>query len=512
MTRIELDGETLDPKTLWEFSIEALNPKARLEIRLRPDAQERISRASAWVKKITQGNKPVYGINTGFGKFAEVAINKDQLDQLQTNLILSHACGVGPDLSRDLVMAMWIIRLNTICRGNSGVRPETVNFVIKSLESGILACVPARGSVGASGDLAPSAHATLALIGEGFATIPAGESFTRVLAKDALKKNSLEPLKLGAKEGLSLINGTQTTTALALKTWYEGRVLLHTANIAASLSLEGLRGSHHIVDERVLKSRNQPGAVSCGIEMARALSAETEISKSHENCGKVQDPYSLRCAPQVHGAVFDELERAEGVLRNEINSSTDNPLLFPEDHDSISGGNFHAIYTARTSDCLASALTTLASISERRIALAMSPESSGLLPFLVKEGGLNSGFMMAQVTAAALVSESKSLSFPASVDSIPTSDDREDHVSMGPIAGMKSTQIAENVRRVLAIELLAAAQALDLLNLKSSPALERVRKSLRERVPMLERDRVLSIDIEAVAELIHSKEFVKGVF
>jgi len=498
-----LDGHSLQPLAVEDFSRQALIPTAHPKVRLAPIAAERVAKASAFVEDVVRLAKPVYGINTGFGKFAEVAISPDKLVELQENLIRSHAAGYGEPLSRDLVLMMWVLRLNTIARGNSGVRVETVEKICRILETGILAVVPARGSVGASGDLAPSAHMTLACLGEGLCTMPSSKGFVTLPASDALKQAGLSALKLGPKEGLSLINGTQLTTALALRGWSEGRKLLAAGNLAASLSIEGLRASHALFSTEVLEARNQPGALACGQQMKEWTNGSTEISQSHENCGRVQDSYSLRCAPQVHGMLWEELSQSERVIQREINASTDNPLLFPEKNLSISGGNFHAAYTAKVCDNLASALTTFACISERRISLAMSTETSLLPPFLTPDGGLNSGFMMAQVTAAALASECKSQSFPASVDSIPTSGDREDHVSMGPAAGLKLQRIVENVRGVIAIEILAACQALDLLApLKSSPKIQSIHAQVRAQVPRLERDRILSPDIEAVAEMI----------
>lgn len=506
---VTLDGFNLDPKALWQAATRALDPKAVFKIVLSAESVERIKKSEAFVEKIVQKAAPVYGINTGFGKFAEVAISKDQLGELQENLIHSHACGVGEPFDRDIVMSMWLIRLNVLSRGNSGVRLETIQKIIRALEAGILAEVPMRGSVGASGDLAPSAHATLALLGHGTCSRPKGASFERVDASVALKEAGLTPVVLHAKEGLGLINGTQTTTSLALKSWYEGARLLKTANLATALSIEALRGSHAIFNPLIAKARNHQGAVVCAQEVFEWVQGDTEISKSHEGCGRVQDAYSLRCAPQVHGAIWETLHWSEQILKNELNSSTDNPLIFADEGLSLSGGNFHALYTARVSDTLASALTTLSSISERRIALLMSKESSTLPPFLTQNGGLNSGFMMAQVTAAALVSESKTLSFPASVDSIPTSDDREDHVSMGVGAGLKLQQIVSNLTYVLSIELLCAAQALDFLRpLKSSAKLERVHSKIRKTVSKLERDRNLSVDFEAVTRMIKCEDLL----
>lgn len=506
MQKIVLDGDSLDPLDLYAFSKNALNPSAKYSISLSAAAKKRIQLAAAFVSKIVKKDDPVYGINTGFGKFSEVKISQKELADLQKNLIFSHACGVGKPLSRDIVLMMWILRLNTICRGHSGVRLETVEKIIIALEAGLLADIPSRGSVGASGDLAPSAHATLALLGEGTCTRPHKNNFVQEGARSALKALGLKPIELGPKEGLSLINGTQLTTALATKALAEGYSLVKNANLALALTIEGMRASHKIASEPILAARKHPGAIACGEEIRKWLKGKSEIRDSHKNCHKVQDPYSLRCAPQVHGAVLDDLKRAEKILFDEMNSSTDNPLLFPEDELSISGGNFHAVFPARVSDHLASGLCILSSISERRTAQMMSSSSSGLPAFLVKKGGLNSGYMMSHVTAAALVSESKSLCFPAGVDSIPTSDDKEDHVSMGPGAGFKVLKIIQNTRDVLSIEILSALQAIDLLSpLKSTPALENVRTFVRSQVPPLENDRILANEISLVSTFIQER-------
>lgn len=503
MGALELTGYDLDIASLQKFSRAALDPKARLVAKFSKSALENVQKASSFVDAIVGAGKPVYGINTGFGKFADVSIATDQLEQLQKNLILSHACGYGEPLPRNLVASMWALRLNTIARGHGGVRKSTLDAALKLLEANVLAVVPSRGSVGASGDLAPSAHMVLPLLGEGFVSRPRQDGFEIVPSLDALKDLGLSPLKLGPKEGLSLINGTQLTTGLVAAVSERAENLLRHANLALALTIESLRASHGVIDPMILKARNQPGAVTCGVAVADWLQGATEISRSHANCGRVQDPYSVRCAPQVHGCVHDEIEAANLVVRRELNASTDNPLLFPDEGRSVSGGNFHAIYTARAADTLAASLAVLASISERRIALAMSPGSSGHPAFLIADGGLNSGFMMAQVTAAALVSEAKTLSHPASVDSIPTSDDKEDHVSMGPIAGLKALHITDLVRGVLAVEILAGLQGLHLLSpLKSSPRLTRVVALLRQHVAPLTHDRILANDIEAVSRLI----------
>jgi histidine ammonia-lyase len=511
MKKLVLDGFNLNLKEAYEFSALAQKVDAKFKIEISSEARNRVSKCEDFVSNVVKGTKAVYGINTGFGKFAEVSIPRNDLELLQKNLILSHACGVGPELDRQIVLLMWIIRINILCRGHSGIRLSTIEFIISLLEKGILPCVPSRGSVGASGDLSPSAHASLMLIGEGSVTVPhsSGSSFERMTAAEALSKFGFKPISLAAKEGLALINGTQLTSALALIGCAQAKHLLETANFSLALSIEGLRASYAFLDSRVLSNRNQSAASVCGQQIQNHLGSKTEISSSHANCGRVQDPYSLRCAPQVHGAVLADILYSESVIQNEINSSTDNPLLFAEDLACVSGGNFHAIYTSRVCDMLSSALTTLSSICERRIALAMSPESSRLPAFLTENGGLNSGLMMAHVTAASLVSESKSLSFPASVDSIPTSDDREDHVSMGPGAGFKFLQIIRNTRQVLAIEILTASQAIRLLRpLKSSNTIEEFLKTLDPVVPKIGADRILSTDIQAIECLIEKTNWI----
>ncbi len=510
--KIILDGYQLKAEELYLASQLALDPESSLEIELTPEAKERIVKASKFVEKITEGDEAVYGINTGFGKFAEVQVDKDKLHQLQRNLILSHAVGVGTNLPRNIVMMMWLLRLNVMCRGNSGIRLETVEQVIKLLQCGILADIPCKGSVGASGDLAPSAHATLTLLGVGKCSYPHVGSFKNANAKDALQHFGLAAWSLVAKEGLSLINGTQLTTAYSVFGLIEGRMALRHANLALAMSIEALQASHHIFDERILKVRNQVGPIEIAKELSQWLHGPSEVKDDHENCDRVQDPYSLRCAPQVHGAIYDELCQSEEIINRELNSSADNPLLFPEDEESLSGGNFHAIYTARVNDKLASAFATLANISERRIAHMMSRESNRLYPFLIVEGGINSGLMMAQVTAAALVSESKALSFPASVDSIPTSDDKEDHVSMGPLAGQKLMTCLENLNHVVGIEIMSACQALDLrFPLKSTSAIQQAHAIIRADVPYLEHDRVLHNDLMAISSILKSQRLLRGV-
>ncbi len=505
---IILGDGPLTPTKLWECAELALHPSRSLRIRISSAARQRIADAATCVDEMTRRVQPIYGVNTGVGHFAGVVVPPHRIEQLQNNLIRSHCCNVGEPLSRDLVLAMWLIRLNTICLGHSGTRLETVDAIIQLLEAGVLAVVPSRGSVGASGDLSPSAHASLLLLGDGWCTIPQGDEFRRIAAREALQFVGLSSIRLKAKEALSLINGTQLTTALATKAWYEGCRLIRTANLAAAMMIEGLHGSRQSLDHRVLSLHRHQGTIRCGRMIADWIEGPSEIHASHASVKWAQDPYCLRCAPQVHGAVCDELEQGERIIAEEINAAADNPLLFPADEVAICCGNFHAIYTARVCDRLSSALTTLASISERRTNLAMNARRTGLPDFLIDDGGVQSGFMMAQVTAAALVSECKSLSFPASVDSIPTNNDQEDHVSMGPIAGFKALAIAEKVRWVLTIEVLAAAQAIDLrLPRKAAPKIQEVHKAIRRDVPALVDDRVLSTDIEILA-----KRFEEGAF
>lgn len=510
MQSIKLDGESLTIGKLYRFSRSALDAKAKCEIAIDPKVHKRVQAAEKFVHELAHSGDTVYGLNTGFGYFARTRISERDIETLQHNIIRSHACGVGEELPRDTVLMLWLILLNSVCRGHRGLALAKLQAVTKMLEAGILACVPARGSVGASGDLAPTAHAVLATLGEGECTTPKGGAFARMSASAALKARKLKPLSLGPKEGLCLINGTQLTAALAVTLWEEAMQLIQTANLAAAMTIEALRASHHMTDAPLLRESRQKGTWECGQAIAGWLGGDTEVYKSHENCDRVQDSYSLRCAPQVHGMVWDELAHTREIIERELNATTDNPLLFPQRGLVIHGGNFHAIYAARCCDRIGMALATLASISERRVNTAMRSEKSGLPAFLIENGGLNSGFMMVQTTAAALVSECKSLSYPASVDSIPTNNDQEDHVSMGPGAGLKALQIAKQARYVLAIELLVAAQGLDMIRpLKTSPQLEKVKAKIRKKVPYLDKDRMLSADIEAVHELVKSGALLK---
>lgn len=509
---LTLGDRQLDPGTLWEIARTAMHSDACWEIAFSSEANERMRRSAELVASMSEGDALIYGVNTGFGHFAERRIPKNQLQQLQVNLIRSHACGVGEEVSRDIVLALWLLRMHTVSQGFSGIRRETVNFCIRLLNAGILGCVPARGSVGASGDLAPSAHAVLPLLGEGFCTRPLaeGEGFERVSAEQALAQLHLNPFQLSAKEGLVLINGTQYTTALAIKVWFEARHLLRVANLAAAMSMEATGGALSVLDDAVLQTHH-PETLAVGREMAGWLVGSVYGRGAEAERRFIQAPYCLRCAPQVHGAVKLAIDMAESTLAAEISAICDNPLVFSDSNDGEihSCGNFHGIYPARVSDSLASALTSLASISERRINMAMDGRLSGLPDFLIKAGGINSGLMMVHVTATALVGECKLLCMPASIDSIPTNCGREDHVSMGPAAGLKALKVIEYVRQILALELMVATQALDLRGTRPLPEnLARIHRLIRQHVPLVVQDRSLSADIAALTNLIYDEPFV----
>lgn len=440
----------------------------------------------------------VYGVNTGFGALAEVRISAAQVRQLQVNLVRSHAAGVDAPLPRDATRAMMLLRAAVLATGRSGARPEVAAQLLAMLAAGVHPVIPRRGSVGASGDLAPLAHLALGLIGEGEVEYQG----QRRPAAEALAEAGLAPMPLEAKEGLTLLNGTQHMTAIGALTVRDAEDTCRIADLAGAMSLEALKGTVVAFDERVVGARPHPGQIAVGAHL-RALLTGSPLAASHVDCGKVQDPYSLRCMPQVHGASRDALGYTRAVLEREANSSTDNPLVFAGGA-MISGGNFHGQPVAMALDFAAIAVAELANISERRVEQLVNPHlSSGLPAFLAPDSGLNSGFMIAQVTAAALVSENKVLCHPASVDSIPSSAGREDHVSMGAHAALKLAQIHDQVRNVLAIELLCAAQGLDLRRpLQSTAPIEAVHAAIRARVPAMMVDRPLAPDIAAVRALI----------
>nr|ELR5132101.1 histidine ammonia-lyase [Providencia rettgeri] len=470
-----------------------------------------IEKSVATVNKIIAEDRTAYGINTGFGLLANTRIATQDLQSLQRSIVMSHAAGVGDPLDDELVRLIMVLKINSLARGFSGIRLEVINALIALVNAQVYPFIPAKGSVGASGDLAPLAHMSLILLGEGKARFEG----KWISAKKALEKAGLKPLTLEAKEGLALLNGTQTSTAFALKGLFEAEKLLLSGIICGALSVEATLGSRKPFDARVQEVRGQKGQIDVAAMFREVLSSSSELAKSHENCVKVQDPYSLRCQPQVMGACLTQIRQAAEVIFIESNAVSDNPLVFTDNGDIISGGNFHAEPVAMASDNLALALAEIGALSERRIALLMDTHMSQLPPFLVNNGGVNSGFMIAQVTAAALASENKALAHPSSVDSLPTSANQEDHVSMAPAAGRRLWEMAKNVTGILAIEWLSACQGIDFREgLKSSEALEKARKTLREQVAYYDKDRYFAPDIEAAIDLINqhklSKLFTKG--
>ncbi|APC12389.1 MULTISPECIES: histidine ammonia-lyase [Providencia] len=470
-----------------------------------------IEKSVATVNKIIAEDRTAYGINTGFGLLANTRIATQDLQSLQRSIVMSHAAGVGDPLDDELVRLIMVLKINSLARGFSGIRLEVINALIALVNAQVYPFIPAKGSVGASGDLAPLAHMSLILLGEGKARFEG----KWISAKKALEKAGLKPLTLEAKEGLALLNGTQTSTAFALKGLFEAEKLLLSGIICGALSVEATLGSRKPFDARVQEVRGQKGQIDVAAMFREVLSSSSELAKSHENCVKVQDPYSLRCQPQVMGACLTQIRQAAEVILIESNAVSDNPLVFTDNGDIISGGNFHAEPVAMASDNLALALAEIGALSERRIALLMDTHMSQLPPFLVNNGGVNSGFMIAQVTAAALASENKALAHPSSVDSLPTSANQEDHVSMAPAAGRRLWEMAKNVTGILAIEWLSACQGIDFREgLKSSEALEKARKTLREQVAYYDKDRYFAPDIEAAIDLINqhklSKLFTKG--
>ena len=495
MTALVLDGAslTLDSLAAWE--------RNRQPVKLADDASERMSANQAFVRKAIDEDRTCYGINTGFGAFARQRISAENVIALQYNLVRSHACGVGEPLAPHLVRRLMLLKANSLAVGHSGIRPQVVKVMLDLLNNDILPVIPERGSVGASGDLAPLAHLALALIGEGEAM----QGTKRLEGADVLKAAGHEPIELAAKEGLALLNGTQLSAALALEGLFRGRHLLRTAIVAGAMSVEGLAGSFSPFDARIHEVRRMPGQIAVA-EQFRNLLTDSDIHDSHAGCDRVQDPYALRCMPQVFGAAWDTLDHVASKLELELNSVSDNPLIF--DGDVISGGNFHAEPIAFLSDFMAIALTELGSMSERRSDLLVRKVNPKLEMFLVASPGLESGYMIAHVTAAALASENKTLAHPASVDTIPTSAGQEDHVSMAPWAGLKLARIADNLSRILAIELMAAGVAIDqMAPLTTTKPLQAQHARLREFVAKHEGDRRLDIDIEALAAKIDAGEF-----
>jgi len=491
---ITLDGHSLALDHLTAIAYD------HAAVALSESARERVRAARVVVDDFAQHDAPTYGINTGFGSFAEVRIAHESLAELQVNLLRSHAAGVGEPLAIPVVRATMALRANVLAKGFSGIRLETLDLLLALLNRGIHPVVPSRGSVGASGDLAPLAHLALVLIGEG----EAWHDDTRETGAAALSRAGLSPVALAPKEGLALINGTQPSTAL-LGLAVDGAMrVARAADIAAALSIDGLQGSTKPFDPRIHDARGVVGQATSADNLRRLL-AGSPINAAHANCGRVQDAYSMRCAPQVHGATREAIAFALRAFHAEANAATDNPMVFTDTRDIISGGNFHGAPIGLAADVLCLGLAQLATISERRADRLVNPASSGLPAFLTRHGGLQSGLMMAQVTAAALASELKTLAHPASVDSIPTSGNKEDHVSMSMTASLKASRAVDLARSVIAIELLCAAQAIDLLApLATSAPLARVHESIRARVPVLDGDRAPSRDITSIASMIEA--------
>jgi histidine ammonia-lyase len=491
---------TLNPGKITLDELNAIHSGV-CQLSLPESARVAIRAAHALVKAAADGDAPVYGVNTGFGKLANKRIDKDQLDALQRNLIRSHSVGVGEPLAPSVMRLMMATKAASLARGYSGCREIVVDTLLAVHNAGLVPCVPSQGSVGASGDLAPLSHMTLALMGEGDMVV----NGVRVPALQALQAAGISPLTLEAKEGLALINGTQTSTALALHALLSFEPVLEAALVVGALTLDAARGSDGPFDPRIHAVRGQPGQIDVA-QYYRELLKGSAIRASHaEGDDRVQDPYCLRCQPQVVGACLDQLRHAARILLIEANAVTDNPLVFPDDGAMISGGNFHAEPVALAADGMALAIAEVGAIAERRIAMLIDSGVSRLPPFLTADAGLNSGFMIAHVTAAALASENKSMAHPASVDSLPTSANQEDHVSMATFAARRLQGMISNTAHILGIELLAAAQGVEFLRpLKSSAVLEEVHALLRKDIPAHDVDRYLAPDIAHATELVRN--------
>ena len=462
-------------------------------------AYDAINKSAAAVQQVIREDRVVYGINTGFGLLANTRIKTEELELLQRSIVLSHSAGFGEYMEDSTVRLMMVLKINSLSRGFSGIRLKVIDAMLKLLNTEVYPCVPKKGSVGASGDLAPLAHMVLPLLGEGEMSYN-----DKILpAKEALKIAGLEPITLAAKEGLALLNGTQASTAFSLEGLFLAEDLFASAITIGSMTVEAAMGSRAPFDDRVHQARGQKGQIDAAMAYRYVLSDSSAIGESHLDCEKVQDPYSLRCQPQVMGACLTQIRQAAEVLHVEANGVTDNPLVFANEGDFISAGNFHAEPVAMAADNLALAIAEIGSISERRMALLIDATLSKLPPFLVENGGVNSGFMIAQVTCAALASENKTLAHPASVDSLPTSANQEDHVSMACFAGRRLTDMAENTNGVLAIEYLAAAQGLDFrAPLKGSDKVEQAKAQLRETVAYYDKDRYFAPDIVEASAII----------
>lgn len=490
------DKITLKPGGVRLSELRAIRDGAG--VKLSDDAYKAIDASAAAIARIVASGKTVYGVNTGFGLLANTRIDTARLAELQTNLVMSHACGLGEALPGHVVRLVMALKVIGLGRGYSGVRREIVDFILTMLEKNALPRIPSQGSVGASGDLAPLAHMSAAMLGEGYIEL-AGEELP---AREALQKIGLKPLELGPKEGLALLNGTQVSTAIALDALFRAENVFASALIAGAMSVDALQGSDAPFDPRLHALRGQPGQIKVATFLRNAMEG-SDIRKSHIECDRVQDPYSFRCQPQVMGAALDLLRGAAWTLETEANAVSDNPIVFPDTDEAVSGGNFHAEPVAFASDQITMAMCEVGSISERRFAVLVDPKMSGMPAFLVEDGGVNSGFMIAQVTAAALVAENRSFAFPASVDSVPTSAGQEDHVSMATGAAMKAVRVVKNAAGVIGLELIAAAQGIDFhAPHKTSPVLQGVHERVRQKAKFLAKDRYMADEIAALQEAV----------
>lgn len=499
----QIDGNNLTIEQIYKISIAK---KGEILVELTDESKNKILASRKYVDNIVKVGKPVYGINTGFGALSSKFIKENELETLQYNLIRSHCTGVGNPFSRQITRAIMLLRANCLASGFSGVSLSCVDLLLEFINNDITPIVPEKGSVGASGDLAPLSHIALCLIGEGNVEFQ-GKT---VSSEFAIHQIGKEPATLKAKDGLALINGTAVMAALGSLAVYETKRLVKIADISTALTLEAVRGTKAAYDYDISLLKPHPGQLAVSKNLNKLLQEVSEIAQSHIDCGKVQDPYSLRCVPQVHGAVRQTLRHAEEVLNYELNSVTDNPLIFIEKDKVVSGGNFHGEAIALVMDYLAMGLSELANIAERRVEKMMNPSFSDLPAFLIKESGLNSGLMIAHVTMAALASENKYLCHPASVDSIPTSTDKEDHVSMGVTSGRKLHEVLKNVKACLAIEFLCNTQGIYLLRpLKTNSALESVYALIRSHVKPIDNDRVFGTDIDNICKLVDNFEILK---
>ena len=489
---IEINNKSLSLELLRNILTE------EIVISLSKGVKEKIAHSSKYVKNKSEGNDSIYGINTGFGNLANVKIDKQDLKKLQRNLVSSHAVGVGALLPNKIVKLIIVLKIYALAQGYSGASPALVQRLCDFINLELYPCIPSKGSVGASGDLAPLAHLSQALIGEGHVNYKG----VKLSASEALTKLDIKPMELGPKEGLALLNGTQVSTAIALNAYFDTENLFLSAVISGALSLEAIKGSIMPFDKRIHEARGQKGQIDVAKELNKLING-SEILKSHANCDRIQDPYSIRCQPQVMGACLDSIRYVASILTIEANAVTDNPLVFSDDNEIISGGNFHAEPVALVSDQLAVAIAEMGSISERRSAVLVDSNLSGLPPFLIKNSGLNSGFMIHQVTAAALVSENKLFAHPASVDSIPTSANQEDHVSMATHAAYRLMNMNENLSYILAIELMSASQGIEFHKpLKTSSVLQKALTDIRTFSEPIEDDRSLANEIESLSEAL----------